>query len=326
MSLTSSQRDRAAGVLLATAAGDALGAPFEFGPPLGPEVEVAMTGGGSFGWAPGEWTDDTSMTIAIAELTAAGRDLRDPATQDALITRWSGWARTAKDVGNQTRTVLGVPSPSAATVGTAARELHERTGHTGGNGSLMRTAPVALAYLHDAATLAEVAHAISTLTHYDPEAGEACVLWCLAIRHAVLTGELDVRVGLSTLPADRAEVWRTRIEVAEHSAPADFTRNGWVVEAFQAAWSAIAGTSSSSGALSAGDPDHLQRGLDAAVRGGRDTDTVAAIAGGLLGAAHGASAVPAQWRRVLHGWPGLRANDLEHLTNRTVDVTGADPS
>src|SRR5258708_34915832 len=49
--------------------------------------------------------------------------------------------------------------------------------------------------------------------------------------------------------------------------------------------------------------------LDAAVRGGNDTDTVAAIAGGLLGAAYGASAVPADWRRVLHGWPDLRTHD-----------------
>ena len=50
----------------------------------------------------------------------------------------------------------------------------------------MRTAPVALAYLNDEDGLVEAAYAISALTHFDPEAGEACVLWCLAIRHAVL--------------------------------------------------------------------------------------------------------------------------------------------
>ena len=59
--------------------------------------------------------------------------------------------------------------------------------------------------------------------------------------------------------------------------------------------------------------DHLRRALEAAVRGGRDTDTVAAIAGALLGARWGASAVPSQWRRRLHGWPGLRARDLVRL-------------
>jgi hypothetical protein len=53
--------------------------------------------------------------------------------------------------------------------------------------------------------------------------------------------------------------------------------------------------------------------LEEAVRGGRDTDTVAAIAGGLLGAAYGYTAVPSEWRRRLHGWPGLRARDLMTL-------------
>src|SRR6516162_4576993 len=61
MTLSTAQLDRACGVLLGTAAGDALGAAYEFGPPRGPELEVAMVGGGAFGWEPGEWTDDTSM-------------------------------------------------------------------------------------------------------------------------------------------------------------------------------------------------------------------------------------------------------------------------
>ena len=38
-----------------------------------------MVGGGSFGWEPGEWTDDTSMAIAIAEVAATGADLREEA-------------------------------------------------------------------------------------------------------------------------------------------------------------------------------------------------------------------------------------------------------
>jgi hypothetical protein len=74
MTLTAAQLDRACGVLLGTAAGDALGAPYEFGPPRGSELEVAMVGGGAFGWNPGEWTDDTSMAIAIGEVAATGAD------------------------------------------------------------------------------------------------------------------------------------------------------------------------------------------------------------------------------------------------------------
>jgi ADP-ribosyl-[dinitrogen reductase] hydrolase len=90
-----------------------------------------------------------------------------------------------------------------------------------------------------------------------------------------------------------------------------------VVEALQIAWSAIATTpipqdDSATGVFRV---DHLRLALDAGVRGGNDTDTVAAIAGGLLGAAYGASAVPAEWRRVPHGWPGMRTRDLVDLAS-----------
>ncbi len=184
----------------------------------------------------------------------------------------------------------------------------------------MRTAPVALAYIYDEAALVEAARAVSELTHYDPEAGDACVLWCLAIRHAILTGELDARIGLQHIDIDRRDMWASRLNTAEASKPNDFTNNGWVVEALQAAWSTIATTS-----VPQDDPargvfrvDHLRLALDAAVRGGNDTDTVAAIAGGLLGAAYGASAVPVDWRRLLHGWPGMRTRDLVALATRIV--------
>ena len=98
----------------------------------------------------------------------------------------------------------------------------------------MRTAPLALAYLDDEAALVEAARAVSELTHYDPEAGDACVLWCAAIRHAILTGLLDVRIGLQHIDSERRDLWATRPDVAG-SQPMDFTNNGWVVEALQGA-------------------------------------------------------------------------------------------
>lgn len=318
MRLTAIQRDRAAGVLLGKAAGDALGAPFEFGPPQPPSVPVELTGGG--GWDAGEWTDDTAMAVAIAEAAADGLDLRTDIAQDRIVARWYEWSRGAKDVGIQTRAVLDATGPTggATAARAAAQALHDRTGRSGGNGSLMRTAPVVLAHLDDVEALIEAAESLSSLTHVDSEAGEACVLWCLAMQHAVLDGELDVRVGLTALPDDRSRVWHERIEAAESSTPADFEHNGWVVEAFQAAWSAIATTPAPDdnpvdGVFRA---DHLRLALQAAVRGGRDADTVAAIAGGLLGAAYGASAVPWHWRRLLHGWPGITARDLIDLAGR----------
>jgi ADP-ribosyl-[dinitrogen reductase] hydrolase len=329
--LSTAQLDRAAGVLLGMACGDALGAGYEFGPPLAVHVPVAMTGGGGFEWEPGEWTDDTSMAIAIAEVSATGADLRSEGARDLIAARWAGWAAKAKDVGNQTRAVLfaatraarsrGETEPTAGDMTSAAAEHDSAAGRSGGNGSLMRTAPIALAYLDDPEALALAAREISAMTHHDAEAGEACALWCLAIRHAVLHGTLDVRSGLEHLPEDRASVWAARLDEAEAGQPSRFDKNGWVVQALQGAWSAINTTmapadkhsGSSSAGSSTGGPAHFRRTLEAAVRGGRDTDTVAAIAGALVGGLYGASAVPAQWRRPLHGWPGKQARDLVSL-------------
>ena len=275
-----------------------------------------MKGGGGFGWAPGEWTDDTSMALAIAE-TARGADLRTTAAQDAIVARWCTWSTQTKDIGIQTSRVLGATRKGTAAEALAAsRELHESTGHTAGNGSLMRTAPVALAFLDDPDGLTEAAAAVSALTHFDPEAGEACVLWCHAIRHAVLIGALDIQAGLDRLPAASRARWAERLTAAEHGRPRDFaSKNGWVVAALQAAWSAIVTTPIPEGEPAAGQfrADHLRLALENAVRGGKDTDTVAAIAGGLLGAVYGASAVPARWRLLLHGWPRRRAAGLIDL-------------
>jgi ADP-ribosylglycohydrolase len=319
MKLTPLQNDRAAGVLVALAAGDALGAGYEFGAPLPDGADVTMKGGGPFGFAPAEWTDDTSMAVPIAQaLLASASDAgsSSPAALTMVVQAWTAWAAEAKDVGAQTSSVIaaarrlaseaGRSEVRAADFSAAAADFHARTGRSAGNGSLMRTAPLALAYLdRDAASLMAQAGVLSALTHADPDAQEACGLWCVAIRNAVLTGRLDVRTGLPLLAPERAALWQERIEIAERSRPRDFTRNGWVVEAFQGAWSAIHFTSSS-----AAGPAHLRAALEEAVRGGRDTDTVAAIAGGLLGAAYGYTAVPFEWRRRLHGWPRLRTRDL----------------
>src|SRR6478736_817641 len=107
-------RDRAAGVLLASAAGDALGAGYEFSYP-DPETTIAMIGGGPFGFAPGEWTDDTSMAVAIARVTAAGLDLRTTEGLDADAAGFNDWFDSGpKDIGNQTRAVLSARDISAA--------------------------------------------------------------------------------------------------------------------------------------------------------------------------------------------------------------------
>lgn len=307
MRLSTIQQDRAIGAILGSAAGDALGAPYEFHPSIGPDAPVRMHAGGP--WDLGEWTDDTSMALPILWALAEGRGLEEEASLDRIVTTWADWARDAKDVGIQTREILAT-ARTAADARAATRALHEVTGRTAGNGSLMRTGPVALGYL-DASdqVLADAVRRLSDLTHADPEAGDACALWSLAIRRAILDGELDLRAGLTQLPARRLDLWTRRIAEAEARMLWEFSNNGWVVAAMQAAWSAIVHA------------EALQQRLEMAVRAGDDTDTVAAIAGSLAGAVDGVSAVPGEWRRHLHGWAGAAtgaARDLESWARSAV--------
>ena len=303
------QLDRAVGAVLGSAAGDALGSQYEFGPALSDDVTPAF-GRGIFGHAPGEWTDDTSMAMPVLQELANGARLEDAATLGRIVAAWREWSRSALDVGNQTRSVLGRlgDAPTSAEALEASRAQHERTGRSSGNGSLMRTGPLALGYLdRSPAELAEAAATLARLTHWDDENADACALWCLAIRHAVLTGEFDARAQLAYLPAERRAKWAEIIDAALRPGihPRDFReKNGWVVRAFQGALAAVAGATG------------LVNALERAVRGGGDTDTVAAIAGSLGGALWGVTAVPLTWQRRLHGWPGLRTNDLVRLAVR----------
>jgi hypothetical protein len=202
----------------------------------------------------------------------------------------------------------------------AARRVHDRLGRSGGNGSLMRTSPVALAHLDDPKALVTAAGAVSALTHTDPQAGEACALWCLGIRSAVLDAVFpDLRDGLALLPKDSRPFWLGKIEEAGRLEPRRFRPNGYVVTALQAAWSAINLTQviETRGEEGIGQ-GHILDALETAIRIGDDTDTVASIAGALLGARWGASAFPSTWRSLVHGWPDATAEDLVDLARWSV--------
>jgi ADP-ribosylglycohydrolase len=200
----------------------------------------------------------------------------------------------------------------------------------------MRTGPVAIAHVGDRDAVARLAADVASLTHPHPDSVDACVLWSLAIERAITTAsageDFDWRGalldGLDRLDADRRDQWRTRIDEAHGSDPSRYAgNNGWVVGAFQAALPAITSTPMPAGSEPC---RHLADALRLASRSGGDTDTVAAIAGSLLGARWGGTAVPLSWRRVLHGRrtydePALRAGDLEALARLAVAGGQADP-
>ncbi|WP_149359546.1 ADP-ribosylglycohydrolase family protein [Lolliginicoccus suaedae] len=302
--------DRARGALIGCAFGDALGAGYEFTYP-GPGDVIGMIGGGIGPFAPGEWTDDTAMAIAVARAARAGLDLRTAAGLDAVAAGFLDWLNSGpKDIGNQTAQVLGSAGPDAASMARVAREI---SGLKGGNGSLMRTAAVGIAYLNDNDGCAQAAALVSDLTHDDERAREACQIWSAAIRHAVLAGTFEgVRLHLEAAAESTRSFWSPLLDQAETGTPADFPKNGWVVHALQTAWWAITTTDAST-------PGHAHAAMEQAVRAGHDTDTTAAITGMLVGARWGASSLPTDLVAMLHGWPGLTAEDLVDLADGIVE-------
>ena len=329
--LTAAQRQRAAGAVVAAATGDALGAPYEFQAPVVDSEEIDMIGGGVLGWQPGEWTDDTAMAIVVLEASLAasdGHDLRVETAQDHIAREWYSWSLGTPDIGTLTSHVVrtaaelaredGHYAPRAKDFRSAAATAHEQLPASAGNGSLMRAHVTVLPYLRSSEEDAvEAITAVCRLTHVHPDTIEANILWGLAVRHAILTGDIDVRVGLGQLPAERREVWLERIEEAEESTPEMFRRNGWVVGAFQASWAAISSVSPIPEGKFA-QRDALGTALRAAVRAGYDTDTIACITGALMGAALGPKAVLPEWRRMLFGWPSYEVAELEGLVERVI--------
>jgi len=279
------RENRVVGAVVGSAVGDALGAPFEFGPPSVlsrrfPDASDAagaeMCGGG--GWAPGEATDDTQMALLVAEslLDAGGFDGAD------MFGRFCRWAAAEpKDIGLQTDAVLSSGLPWDR----AAADYYARRGRAAGNGSLMRTTPAAVFFAGQGrAGTMDAARRISALTHGDPAAGEGCAIFHELIRIALDGGDplRTIADVLSAVATDHRPRWVTVLAPDWHPDQATET-NGAVWPTLGSAVWALRTTSSFDAAL--------RKVIDL----GGDTDTVAAVTGGLAGAVYGIDAIPHRW-------------------------------
>ena len=273
-------RDRARGALMGLAIGDAVGTTLEFAVRDSYEPLTDLVGGGPFGLQPGQWTDDTSMALALAESLVA-----DPALNpDDLIQRFWRWYREGEysctgrcfDIGTTTRAALHRwHQDGNAYAGDPAA-------HAAGNGSLMRLAPVAVRHWRHRDRLRDVAARQSRTTHASPEAVDACVMYAEALAdaiegrpHSEILRERTAAYAGLVEPIARGS-WRRK---PRHEVKA----SGYVAHSLEAAlWSVARG------------PDYRSAVLLAANLG-EDADTTAAIAGQLAGAMHGASGIPEDW-------------------------------
>ncbi len=281
--------DRYTGCLCGLAAGDAVGTALEFQAPGSFEPLRDMTGGGPFGLEPGQWTDDTSMALCLAEslLECGGFDPHDQ------MERYLWWYRdgrlsstgTCFDIGN--------------TVQRALRE-YERTGKpfcgpddefSAGNGSIMRLAPVPLFFARGAAAAIEKSGESSRTTHGHRLAVDACRYFGGLLAGAV-NGESRERL-LSPGYRPDGGVWRDGdlapeiMEVASGSfarrEPPEIKGSGYVVESLEAALWAFHNSES------------FEEGCLLAVNLGDDADTTGAVYGQLAGAYYGFVDIPDRW-------------------------------
>ncbi|WP_312853872.1 ADP-ribosylglycohydrolase family protein [Thermoactinomyces mirandus] len=264
------------GALFGVAVGDALGAVTEF--MSQDEVNAnygyltEMTGGGWLGIEPGETTDDTAMTIAVAKGLLANPS--DPVGR--IGNEFKKWVETnPRDIGNIIRTTFDCYEGDWFK---AAEKAHKvLSGRSAGNGSLMRCLPVALAY-GDLKKIEEITVLQSKMTHYDDLASEACLIYN-RIAYRVLKGE-------SLKSSIEEEIKETRYCDAIKEYP-DVSPNGYVVNTF--IWVLnILWTSSS-----------FEESVQKAANLGGDSDTIGAIAGGLAGLYRGFASIPKRYVEVL---------------------------
>ncbi len=273
-------RDRALGCLLGLAVGDAVGAAVEFKardsfPPL-----TDMIGGGPFNLQPGEWTDDTTMALCLAESLLA----TDTVDQEDFMLRLRGWLEHGEntvpgrcfDIGATTRAAI----ENYIATGFAASGRMEPT--SAGNGSLARLAPLAIFTAGDHDNAEFLALKQSRSTHAHQECLDGCKLFVAQLLDALAGADKDAATRQRVMSLSpkllfiSAGEWRTKTREQIRS-------SGYVVHTLEAALWSIWQT------------DNFRDAVLTAANLGDDADSVAAVAGQLAGALYGAHAIPAAW-------------------------------
>ncbi|WP_160014068.1 ADP-ribosylglycohydrolase family protein [Pseudomonas sp. 8BK] len=278
--------DRYSGSLLGLACGDAVGTSVEFCPRGTFSPLVDMVGGGPFNLVPGQWTDDTSMALCLAEslLAKNGFNAKDQMGRYLNWWQWGYMSSTGQcfDIGNTVRQALlkyqQTNQPFAGSV----------EPDTAGNGSLMRLAPVVLFYYSSDQDIAQFTVASSCTTHSAPEATECCRLLGELLAKA-LAGKSKTEI-LSPSRTSFIEPKVRNIASGKymHKTREQIAGTGYSVASLEAALWCFWRSESFESAV-----------LDAANLGD-DADTTAAIVGQLAGAFYGKSGMPTHWLAKLH--------------------------
>ncbi len=308
-----SEIERFEGAMVGNLAGDALGAPYETMRTAAIAEDIERRGGKltffnypdpflkqKDGWPAGRPTDDSEMTAALAKsiLDKGGFDAehtygyfhRLVVKEESIL--WNG---PSSGFGGTTRTMTEFPSYHES------RAIHEPP-RVASNGSLMRTVPVGLFWFRKPGRQAHIARLASEVTHLNPIAGEACIIYCAVLRH-LLRGvppreaiKIAFRecVEYTVFTPDICSLQDRVFEQPVQPVYVQGEKKPWHILG-SAAYSLHVALSllPTSGTF--------EEGITNAILRGGDTDTYAAILGGLLGAHFGIKGIPGMWQKKLLG-------------------------
>ena len=281
------------GAMLGLAVGDALGTTLEFKSPGSFEPLTDMVGGGPFRLKAGEWTDDTSTALCLAESLVEKRGF-DPIDQLERYTRWAEHGHLSSngrvfDIGNTVRDAL------AKFARTRKPYCGSSDPMSAGNGSLMRLAPVPLFYIKKSAEAIERSGESSRTTHGAKTAVDACRYFGGLIVGAVQGVSKEELLSDRYSPVEK--YWQKNRLVREidkiaagsfkQRKPPEIEGSGYVVRCLEAALWAFCNSHS------------FREGCLLAVNLGDDADTTGAVYGQLAGTFYGEDAIPEDWRRKL---------------------------
>lgn len=297
--------------LIGVAVGDALGVPVEFESreDISSDPVTQMTGYGTYDLPPGTWSDDSSLTFCLAEALTKEYDIRSIGQNFVKWYREGFWTAQGEvfDVGNTTRKAI-----DRIERGMEAETSGSSDEASNGNGSLMRIIPLMFYMLRRPLNERfEITRQVSSITHGHIRSVMACFYYLEFARQiyegkdkfeiyrdmqAVISGHLS---GLLIDPAEVVVFDRLLKDDIYRLPEEKIHSSGYVIHTLEAAvWCLLTTGSYSEAVLKA-------------VNLGLDTDTTAAVTGGLAGLLYGYDGIPEEWTAQL-----ARRDDIEDLAER----------
>jgi ADP-ribosyl-[dinitrogen reductase] hydrolase len=294
--------------LVGCAIGDALGNPFEmklanYEPLM--QWDGQFKEGGTFWWGqPGQYTDDTLMSIALSLSLIENQGFN----QEDIASKYLAWMESGNTRGIGGTTAASLTRLKHGASVAEAGLTHNEGKPVAGNGTAMRASPIGLVYQSDLIKLIEVAIKDAVITHngIEPKVGSAAVALGTALLASRASTPQTVTHDILDVLADsivkskleETKQWLeqgTPLDTIAAEALASIGTKGYVPETVAAAFFCVGAT------------DNYKDAVVMAVKGGGDTDTTAAIAGALAGSYYGLEGIPDEYKNGVENFQLLQS-------------------